>query len=60
MNEKDIKHYLKIRGMNPNDRLTRDGGGQYLIKFLVGFAQDLEQTTIVKVKKKIKELEDKL
>jgi hypothetical protein len=58
MTEKDIKHYLKIRNMNPKDRLTRDGGGQYLINFLIGFAKDVELTTIAKVKNKIRELED--
>lgn len=32
-----IHKYLKTRGMNPKDRLTKDNGGQYLDNFLIEF-----------------------
>jgi hypothetical protein len=34
MDKRQIESYLKKKGMNPKDRVQKNGGGQYLDNFL--------------------------
>jgi hypothetical protein len=46
MDKRQIEKYLERKGMNPKDRLKKNGGGQYLDNFLIEFAQDIKEKTI--------------
>jgi hypothetical protein len=46
MDKRQIERYLERKGMNPKDRLQKNGGGQYLDNFLIEFAQDIKEKTI--------------
>jgi len=46
MNKTAIEKYLIKSGMNPKDRVQKDGGGQYLDNFLVEFAKHIKEKTI--------------
>ena len=46
MDKRQIEKYLEKKGMNPNARVQKNGGGQYLNNFLVEFAQDIKEKTI--------------
>ena len=46
MDKRQIESYLKKKGMNPKDRVQKNGGGQYLDNFLIEFAQDIKEKTI--------------
>ena len=39
MAEKEILNYISKLGMNPNQRIERNGGGQYFKNFMHDFAQ---------------------
>ena len=58
MDKKRIHNYLLKRGVKLDERLNRDGGGQYLDNFLIDFAkavrEDLlnEQIGVLKQMKK--------
>jgi hypothetical protein len=46
MDKRQVESYLKKKGMNPKDRVQKNGGGQYLDNFLIEFAQDIKEKTI--------------
>ena len=58
MDKKRIHNYLLKRGVKLDERVNRDGGGQYLDNFLIDFAkfvrEDLlnEQIEVLKQMKK--------
>ena len=59
MDKKRIHNYLLKRGVKLDERVNRDGGGQYLDNFLIDFSkavrEDLlnEQIGVLKQMKKI-------
>ena len=59
MDKKRIHNYLMKRGIKLDERVNRDGGGQYLDNFLIDFSkavrEDLlnEQIGVLKQMKKI-------
>jgi hypothetical protein len=46
MTKKALENYLKKRGMNPKQRVDKNGGGQYLDNFLIEFAMDVKEETL--------------
>lgn len=64
MDKKRIHNYLLKRGVKLDERVNRDGGGQYLDNFLIDFAkfirEDLlnEQIEVLKQMKKQNNLQN--
>lgn len=46
MTKKALENYLAKRGMNPKQRIDKNGGGQYLDNFLIEFAMDIKEETL--------------
>lgn len=47
---------MEKRGINPNQRIERLGGGQFVKNLLFEFAAEIEDQTIMKCKKQLSEL----
>jgi hypothetical protein len=43
MEKKKIHNYLMKRGIKLDERVNRDGGGQYLDNFLIEFAKKVKE-----------------
>jgi len=54
MDQLRVEKYLDKRGMDKDQRLVRDNGGQYLKNFLVEFAAFVKQETLTEVTRSIK------
>jgi len=46
MTKKALENYLAKRGMNPKERIEKNGGGQYLDNFLIEFAAHVKEETL--------------
>ena len=46
MDKKKIHNYLMKRGVKLDERVNRDGGGQYLDNFLIEFSKKVKEDLI--------------
>lgn len=56
MDKRQVELYLKRKGMDAKQRLTKDRGGQYLNNFLIEFAQDIKEKTLNDAIAKLKDM----
>lgn len=57
MEIREIKQYLKERGINPDIRLERNGGGQFLFNLLFEFNNIVKRETKKKIMNKLESFE---
>ena len=54
MNQQRIKQYLAKREVPLDHRVDRDGGGQYITKFLLEFKEYVRKETIKEIREELK------
>ena len=59
MNIKRIERYMERKGMDTKERITREGGGQYLKNFLIEFAIDVRKEALDEVIGEVRKIRDK-
>lgn len=52
--EKKIENWLKRKGIEPQQRILREGGGQYIENFTKEFADFIREETLIEVQSLIK------